>query len=193
MKNKFSKSIEKLVDFSVEKMIVKEAAAKNPAAFSQLIFLYKKRIVAVGRRFFYNQNDIDDFLQEVFIKIYENLDKFQGNSRFSTWITRIAYNTAINFKIRTKKSENLCEETQSNLVSNYETPEETQLKQLTREAINNAVKQLPENYKKCIELYFYNNMTYEEIAETTDIPLNTVKTYIFRAKKELYQKLKEII
>lgn len=193
MKNKFSKSIEKLVDFSVEKMIVKEAAAKNPAAFSQLIFLYKKRIVAVGRRFFYNQNDIDDFLQEVFIKIYENLDKFQGNSRFSTWITRIAYNTAINFKIRTKKSENLCEETQSNLVSNYETPEETQLKQLTREAINNAVKQLPENYKKCIELYFYNNMTYEEIAETTDIPLNTVKTYIFRAKKELYQKLKEIL
>ena len=193
MKNKFSKSIEKLVDFSVEKMIVKEAAAKNPAAFSQLIFLYKKRIVAVGRRFFYNQNDIDDFLQEVFIKIYENLDKFQGNSRFSTWITRIAYNTAINFKIRTKKSENLCEETQSNLVSNYETPEETQLKKLTKEAINNAVKQLPENYKKCIELYFYNNMTYEEIAETTDIPLNTVKTYIFRAKKELYQKLKEII
>lgn len=193
MKNKFSKSIEKLVDFSVEKMIVKEAAAKNPAAFSQLIFLYKKRIVAVGRRFFYNQNDIDDFLQEVFIKIYENLDNFQGNSRFSTWITRIAYNTAINFKIRTKKSENLCEETQSNLVSNYETPEETQLKKLTKEAINNAVKQLPENYKKCIELYFYNNMTYEEIAETTDIPLNTVKTYIFRAKKELYQKLKEIL
>ena len=193
MKNKFSKSIEKLVDFSVEKMIVKEAAAKNPAAFSQLIFLYKKRIVAVGRRFFYDQNNIDDFLQEVFIKIYENLDKFQGNSRFSTWITRIAYNTAINFKIRTKKSENLCEETQSNLVSNYETPEETQLKQLTKEAINNAVKQLPENYKKCIELYFYNNMTYEEIAETTDIPLNTVKTYIFRAKKELYQKLKEIL
>ena len=183
MKNKFSKSIEKLVDFSVEKMIVKEAAAKNPAAFSQLIFLYKKRIVAVGRRFFYDQNNIDDFLQEVFIKIYENLDKFQGNSRFSTWITRIAYNTAINFKTRTKKSENLCEEMQSNLVSNYETPEETQLKQLTKEAINNAVKQLPENYKKCIERYFYNNMTYEEIAETTYSPLNSVKTYIFRAKK----------
>ena len=55
------------------------------------------------------------------------------------------------------------------------------------------MKQLPENYEKCIELYFYNNMSYEEIAKTTDIPLNTVKTYIFRAKKELYQKLKEII
>ena len=67
------------------------------------------------------------------------------------------------------------------------------LEKLTKDVINNAVKQLPENYEKCIELYFYNNMTYEEIAETTDIPLNTVKTYIFRAKKELYQKLKEII
>ena len=131
--------------------------------------------------------------EEVFIKIYENLKSFQGNSKFSTWITRIAYNTAINFKTRTKKSESLYEETQANLVSIYETPEETQLKKITKEAINNAVKQLPENYEKCIELYFYNNMTYEEIAETTDIPLNTVKTYIFRAKKELYQKLKEII
>lgn len=193
MKNKITKSIEKIVDFSVEKIIVKEAIAQNSVAFSQLIFLYKKRIVAVGRRFFKNQNDIDDFLQEVFIKIYENLKNFQGNSKFSTWITRIAYNTAINFKTRTKKSESLCEETQANLVSIYETPEETQLKKITKEAINNAVKQLPENYEKCIELYFYNNMSYEEIAKTTDIPLNTVKTYIFRAKKELYQKLKEII
>ena len=63
MKNKITKSIEKFVDFSVEKIIVKEAAAKNSIAFSQLIFLYKKRIVAVGRRFFNNQSDIDDFLQ----------------------------------------------------------------------------------------------------------------------------------
>lgn len=193
MKNKITKSIEKFVDFSVEKVIAREAAAKNSIAFSQLIFLYKKRIVGVGRRFFTNQNDIDDFLQEVFIKVYENIESFQGKCQFSTWITRIAYNAAINFKQRTKKSESLCEETQSNLVSRYETPEEIQLKALTKEAINNAVKQLPKNYEKCIELYFYNNMTYEEIAETTDIPLNTVKTYIFRAKKELYQKLKEII
>ena len=139
------------------------------------------------------QSDIDDFLQEVFIRVYENIESFQGKSQFSTWITRIAYNAAINLKKRTKTSESLCEEKQSTLVSNYETPEETQLKKLTKDVINNAVKQLPENYEKCIELYFYNNMTYEEIAETTDIPLNTVKTYIFRAKKELYQKLKEII
>ena len=193
MKNKITKSIEKFVDFSVEKIIAKEAAAKNSIAFSQLIFLYKKRIVAVGRRFFNNQSDIDDFLQEVFIRVYENIESFQGKSQFSTWITRIAYNAAINLKIRTTTSESLCEEKQSTLVSNYETPEEIQLKKLTKDVINNAVKQLPENYEKCIELYFYNNMTYEEIAETTDIPLNTVKTYIFRAKKELYQKLKEII
>ena len=193
MKNKITKSIEKFVDFSVEKIIAKEAVAKNSIAFSQLIFLSKNRIVAVGRRFFNNQSDIDDFLQEVFIRVYENIESFQGKSQFSTWITRIAYNAAINLKKRTKTSESLCEEKQSTLVSNYETPEETQLKKLTKDVINNAVKQLPENYEKCIELYFYNNMTYEEIAETTDIPLNTVKTYIFRAKKELYQKLKEII
>ena len=159
MKNKITKSIEKFVDFSVEKIIAKEAVAKNSIAFSQLIFLYKKRIVAVGRRFFNNQSDIDDFLQEVFIRVYENIESFQGKSQFSTWITRIAYNAAINLKKRTKTSESLCEEKQSTLVSNYETPEETQLKKLTKDVINNAVKQLPENYEKCIELYFYNNMT----------------------------------
>lgn len=191
MTNKVSKSIESFLVISVDKFLVKEAIQGNSVAFSQLIFLYKKRIIAVGRRFFSNQNDIDDFLQEVFIKIYENLKSYKGNSRFSTWITRIAYNTAINFKTRTKISENLSEETESKLYSHYDSPEDEEIKKVTKLAIKSAVENLPEKYEKCIEFYFYNNMTYEEISNITQIPVNTVKTYVFRAKKELYKKLKD--
>lgn len=191
MTNKVSKSIESFLVISVDKFLVKEAIQGNSVAFSQMIFLYKKRIIAVGRRFFSNQNDIDDFLQEVFIKIYENLKSYKGNSRFSTWITRIAYNTAINFKTRTKISENLSEETESKLYSHYDSPEDEEIKKVTKLAIKSAVKNLPEKYEKCIEFYFYNNMTYEEISNITQIPVNTVKTYVFRAKKELYKKLKD--
>ncbi len=191
MTNKVSKSIESFLVISVDKFLVKEAIQGNSVAFSQLIFLYKKRIIAVGRRFFSNQNDIDDFLQEVFIKIYENLKSYKGNSRFSTWITRIAYNTAINFKTRTKISENLSEETESKLYSHYDSPEDEEIKKVTKLAIKSAVENLPEKYEKCIEFYFYNNMTYEEISNITQIPVNTVKTYVFRAKKELHKKLKD--
>lgn len=191
MTNKVSKSIESFLVISVDKFLVKEAIQGNSVAFSQMIFLYKKRIIAVGRRFFSNQNDIDDFLQEVFIKIYENLKSYKGNSRFSTWITRIAYNTAINFKTRTKISENLSEETESKLYSHYDSPEDEEIKKVTKLAIKSAVENLPEKYEKCIEFYFYNNMTYEEISNITQIPVNTVKTYVFRAKKELYKKLKD--
>lgn len=191
MTNKVSKSIESFLVISVDKFLVKEAIQGNSVAFSQMIFLYKKRIIAVGRRFFSNQNDIDDFLQEVFIKIYENLKSYKGNSRFSTWITRIAYNTAINFKTRTKINENLSEETESKLYSHYDSPEDEEIKKVTKLAIKSAVENLPEKYEKCIEFYFYNNMTYEEISNITQIPVNTVKTYVFRAKKELYKKLKD--
>lgn len=191
MTNKVSKSIESFLVISVDKFLVKEAIQGNSVAFSQMIFLYKKRIIAVGRRFFSNQNDIDDFLQEVFIKIYENLKSYKGNSRFSTWITRIAYNTAINFKTRTKISENLSEETESKLYSHYDSPEDEEIKKVTKLAIKSAVENLPEKYEKCIEFYFYNNMTYEEISNITQIPVNTVKTYVFRAKKELYKRLKD--
>lgn len=190
MAGKFS-PIENLLITARDKFLVKESIAGNPTAFSTLMFLYKKRVEAVGRRFFKNQNDLDDFIQEVFIKVYKNLDTYKGESKFSTWLTRIAFNTGINFVSRTKETESLIYEDSEVLNSPYETPEENGMRNFTKAAIQSAITQLPEKYARCVEMHFFLDMTYEDISETTGIPVNTIKTHIFTAKKMLYEKLKE--
>lgn len=191
MSNKFS-SVENLLLIARDKFLVKESISGNPKAFSTLMFLYKKRVESIGLRFFHNQNDTDDFVQEVFIKVFNNLKSYKGESKFSTWITRIAFNTAVNSKSRKKTADTLNMEEGDNLPSIYDSPEEAEMKKITKLAIQQSVKELPENYAKCVEMYFFMDMTYEDISETTGIPVNTLKTHIFRAKKILYEKLKEL-
>jgi len=191
MPNKFS-DIENLLLITRDKFLVKESIAGNPSAFSTLMFLYKKRVEIIGNRFFHNQSDTDDFVQEVFIKVYNNLSTYKGESKFSTWLTRIAFNTALNSKNRTKTAETLKTEDRDSLPSKYDSPEEEQIKEVTKKAIQQSVKELPEKYGQCVEMYFFMGMSYEDISETTGIPVNTLKTQIFRAKKILYEKLKEL-
>lgn len=190
MASKFS-PVENLLVINRDKYLVKESIAGNSSAFSTLMFLYKKRVEAIARRFFYNQNDIDDFIQEVFIKVFDNLSSYKGESKFSTWITRIAFNTGVNFKTRTKTTESLIYEDSEAIASPYATPEENEIREFTKKAIKTAISELPEKYAQCVEMHFFLGMTYEDISETTNIPVNTIKTHIFNAKKILYEKLKE--
>lgn len=190
MASKFS-AVENLLAITRDKFLVKESIAGNSSAFSSLMFLYTKRVEAIARRFFTNQNDIDDFVQEVFIKVYKNLDSYKGQSKFSTWLTRIAFNTGINFKTRTKPTDSLLYENTEEISSPYDSPEEREIKEITKKAIKDAIAELPEKYSTCVEMHFFLDMTYEDISETTGIPVNTIKTHIYNAKKILYEKLKE--
>lgn len=189
MASKFS-TVENLLIITRDKYLVKESIAGNSSAFSTLMFLYKKRVEVIAKRFFSNQSDIDDFVQEVFIKVYNNLHTYKGESKFSTWLTRIAFNTGINFATRSKTADSLLNENTEAVYSPYETPEEHEIKEITRAAIKDAIAELPEKYSRCVEMHFFLDMTYEDISETTGIPVNTIKTHIFNAKKILYEKLK---
>lgn len=190
MTSKFS-PIENLLVQNRDKFLVKESLAGNSSAFSTLMYLYKKRVNAIARRFFTNQSDIDDFIQDVFIKVYNNLESYKGQSKFSTWLTRIAFNTGINSVTRTKTTESLDDKNYDTLTSHYATPEENGIREATRQAVLQAISNLPENYARCVEMHFFVGMTYEEISETTGIPVNTIKTHIFNAKKMLYKRLEE--
>ena len=187
MKNKIAQT-ESFIRLQKDKALVRQSLSGNAEAFSQLVALNKKRVEAVGRRFFNDIPDIEDFVQDVFIKTYKNLDSFKGKSLFSTWITRIAFTTAINLKKSFKSLESV-DDKEDFIPSYYDTPENEQIKRLTKEAINEAVMDLPENYAVCIKMLFYLDMNQEEISEMTGIPINTVKSNIFRAKKILSQKL----
>ncbi len=187
MKNKLTEA-QNLVLLQKEKFLVRQALRNNADAFSQLVAMNKKRVEAVGRRFFNDITDIEDFVQEVFIKAFKNLSAFKGKSLFSTWITRIAFTTAINQKKSFKITDSF-DGQEDFLPSYYDSPEIEQIKSLTREAINEAVQTLPENYAVCIKMFFYLDMNQEDISEMTGIPINTVKSNIFRAKKILSEKL----
>ncbi|MBR7080091.1 MAG: sigma-70 family RNA polymerase sigma factor [Treponema sp.] len=169
--------------------LIKECFEGNNDSFAKLISFYQNRVRAVGIQFFKNQSDTEDFMQEVFIKVYKNLSTFRGESSFATWITRIAYTTAINAKNAKKDCESLADDFE--LKSSFKTPEEEQIFNLTKEAVREAIQELPLNYAICLDFYFFYDFSYEEIAIITGFPVNTIKSHIFRAKKLLRQKLLE--
>ncbi len=191
MSNKFS-PLENLLVIARDKYLVRESLAGNSSAFSTLMFLHRKRVEAIGRRFSFNENDMDDFVQDVFLKVFDNLAGYRGESKFSTWLTRIAFNTGLNIRTRTKPTESLLYEDSDAIESPYGTSEDYGIREVTRQAVNDAIAELPEKYARCVEMHFFIGMTYEDISETTGIPVNTIKTHIFNAKKLLYEKLKEL-
>lgn len=183
------KDIEQTIKSKRDELLIKATLNGDSRSFGILVSFYKKRIFSLGLSFFKNETDSEDFVQEVLIKIFKNLSKFKGESSFSTWMTKIAYNTAINSINRKQKYEPISNE--ELLESKDLTPEEKQIKKVTIEAVKESIKELPEKYAICVELYFFYDNSYEEIAKITGLTLNTIKSHIFRAKKILRGKLEE--
>lgn len=189
MSNDIVNSVEHYFTQKRDDTLVKETLAGKHTSFAKLMSLYKKRVEAVGMSFFRNNTDTEDFVQDVFLKAYTNLSTFRGESLFSTWLTRIAYTTAVNLKNRRKEYEPLSDETL--LPAKDSTPEDTEMQRITIEAVHDAVKELPERYAECLDMYFFYDISYDEIATITGFPVNTIKSHIFRAKKILRAKLKD--
>lgn len=181
-------TLEQLVIRRRDNALIKATLSGNQKAFSKLISYYKKRVQALGMSFFKNETDTDDFMQEVFIKAFTNLSQFKGNSSFPTWLTSIAYNTAINAKNRRKEYLPISDE--DNLEDADFTPEKNHIRKVTVLAVREAVKNLPEKEAVCVELYFFYDNSHAEISEITGLPINTIKSHIFRAKKILREKLR---
>ncbi|WP_318689067.1 RNA polymerase sigma factor [Treponema sp.] len=169
--------------------LISETLNGNGLSFARLVELYENRIRIIGARFFKQKSDIDDFCQNVFMKTYTNLHSFKGKSLFSTWLTKIAFTTALNEKTRTKPTEPI--DDSKELISKDKTPEEHHLAKETADAIRKAVENLPQEYAECINLYFFNGLSHAEISNITGLPVNTIKSHVFRAKKLLAEKLKD--
>lgn len=173
-------------DFS----LIKASLKGNSASFAKLMSFYKRRVFYLGKSFFHNDDDCEDFVQDVFLKVWTNLKSFKGDSQFSTWLTKVAWTTAVNSVNRRKEYLPLSDE--ASVLDTDKTPEEHQIRAVTKEAMQQAIKELPEKYAICIEMYFYYDISYQDISEITAFPVNTVKSNIFRAKKILKEKLGDL-
>lgn len=189
MNKNLGKEIGNIIIRKRDAKLISETLCGNNLSFARLVELYENRIRIIGARFFRDKSDIDDFCQNVFLKAYTNLRNFRGESLFSTWLTRIAFTTAMNEKTRTRPTESLDESTQ--LVATDKTPEEQHFAKEAASAIRNAVMQLPKEYAECINMFFFNGLSHAQISRIMGIPINTIKSHVFRAKKILAEKLKD--
>ncbi len=158
-------------------------------AFSILVRRHGARVTRLGMSFFRDEEEAADFTQDVFVKAYTALASFKGRSLFSTWLLRIAYNTAINTKKRKREQYSLDPEIE--IVGEPGT-DEAHLREETARAVRGAMAELPPRQALCIELYFYYDLKYSEISEITGYPVNTIKSHVFRAKRILRERLGSI-
>jgi len=161
----------------------------NTQAFAVLVAQYQKRVYMLGLSFFDNTDDCEDFVQDVMLKAYSALGTFRAEAPFATWLMRIAYNTAINSAKKRRSYTSLADGTE--IEYRGDNPEEKHLNECIILSVREAVNSLPDNYRICIDLYFFYDMSYTDIAAVTELPLNTIKSHIFRAKKILREYLKE--
>ena len=174
-----------------ESRLIKKAKSGNLEAFEQLILQYEKRIYNYCYRMTNSQEDAEDLAQEIFIKVYKNLKSFKGNSKFSTWIYRIAYNTCID-KYRKKEVATVSltlnsdeEEKEIDLPSNDPLPEERIVSREEYDVVCECISELKPEYKNAVILRDIQNYTYDEIAEILNIHLGTVKSHISRGRASL--------
>ena len=173
-----------------DKLIIDQIICGQKDLFRLLVRRYERPVYGMGLSFFRNKEDSFDFMQEVFLKAYRNLCSFEGRSKFSTWLYRIAYNTALNWSNRRKEYLSLVQtdiEDCENL-----SPENQLIRQAAKDAVLASVNELPQRYRVCIDMFFFYGCSYQEIEEITGIPVNTIKSHVFRAKKLLRDKLEHL-
>lgn len=167
--------------------IVELIKAGDPEAFSVLLDRYLEKIKRYGRRFVYEKSNLDDLVQDVFIKVYVNIKSFSAGRRFSPWIYRIAHNEFVN-TIRKRSYENLISldfDTFLPRVVAPDNPAEDFDFKLLRDVVESSLSELDPKYREVIVLYFFEELDYQTISEVVAIPVATVGVRLKRAKEKL--------
>lgn len=161
-------------------------ALENQACFAYIVERYQKKLLSYILRISgFSREDAEDVLQEVFIKIYVNLNSFDDNLKFSSWIYRITHNEVINNyrkkKARPQSVMDLDDEFLNNLASDMRTDKLADGKFL-KENVKRAMEQLDAKYREVLILRFWEDKDYKEISDILKKPMGTVATLISRAK-----------
>ena len=178
--------------------IVERAKQGDEAAYAKLLNKYRKSVYYMLLKMVHNPDDAEDLTQEAFAKAFASLAKFDPRYAFSTWLFRIATNNCIDHirkkRVQTISIDNPYENDDGDTMS-FDirdpdlTPSEVMLKQQRKEYLKMAVDRLPLKYQKLVELRYFKELSYEEVAKELELPLGTVKAQLFRARELLTQEL----
>lgn len=178
-------NIKKLTDVE----LIAKAIRGREDGFEELVRRYQRPITAYVYRMLNDYESSLDVTQEVFIKVYNSLEKYSSDYKFSTWLYRIAHNAAIDHmrrnsaNLQSLETENDEGAYQMQIESPLLTPEQERERSEWRSEIEAVVKCLPSVYRELILLRHAQDLSYDEIAEVTNLPLGTVKNRLFRARE----------
>jgi RNA polymerase sigma-70 factor, ECF subfamily len=172
---------------------------EDPLAFGVIMKKYHNMVDSLGHKFINDPDEREDFVQDVFIQIYQSLSQFRGEAQLSTWIYQIARNKLT----RNSKTEKAISIDDHNRFDSFSlstlqkwkafkltaSHESALFKEEIQTKIRSLVSNLPNQYKKPIMLYYFDDLSYKEIADKLNLKMNTLKSYLHRGKellKELF-------
>lgn len=181
--------------------LVERVQRGDKRAFDILVIKYQSKILSIVSRFIKDNAEINDVAQDAFIKAYRALPNFRGESAFYTWLYRIAINTAKNYLTargrRPPSSDIDSQEAESYGVGvalrENASPEKLLMRDQLKEVIFDTIESLPDDLKTAITLRELEGLSYEEIAESMDCPVGTVRSRIFRAREAIDEQMKPLM
>ncbi len=165
--------------------LIRECLKGNTQAFSEIVTRYKDLIFSKVYALTHSYEDTLDLSQEIFVKIYRSLARYDSRYSFSAWAMRIAVNHTIDHMRRNKLDTLPLDEAEYKLSHSGASPEQEYLEKEDRQKLNGAIAMLSDKYRLPLVMYYSAGMKYKEIAEELGIPLSKVKNRIYRARKML--------
>ena len=186
---------------TADRLLVERVQQGDKSAFDLLVLKYQHKIVKLVMRYVRDPAEAQDVTQEAFIKAYRALPKFRGDSAFYTWMYRIAINTAKNYLVAAKRRPvdydlDLQDPEQYDMqarLKDVDTPEGLVLSNEISQTVDKAIAALPDDLRTAILLREVEGMSYEDIANTMECPIGTVRSRIFRAREAIDKRLKPLL
>ena len=178
---------------SSDRALVLRVRGGDPDAFGELVLRYQTSVYNVCYRLLSDSAAAEDQAQEAFIRAFQRLDQFDADRPFGPWVRRVAANLCLNRLAGARPpSLSFDDERDAPSLETAPDPAATHEQTETAEALRAAIAALPAHYRAVIELRHYQELTYEEIAEALGRPLSDIKSDLFRARKILAERLKDL-
>lgn len=156
-------------------------------AYAQLVDRYKDLVYTLAIRMLKHKEEAEEVAQDTFIKVFKSLDKFKGDSKFSTWIYKVTYNTCLDRIKKNKKHFNdvAIDEYTFNKLDTIDNALDNIIKEEKSTLIKQCINKLPEDSSALLTLFYFEELSLDEISKIINIEANTVKVKLFRARKKL--------
>jgi len=186
----------------IDQALVERAQRGDQKAFGMLVEKYQRKLGRLLSRMVRDQAEVEDVVQESFIKAYRALPNFRGDSAFYTWLYRIGINTAKNYLVSMGRRPQISHDVEIEDAENFEdaeelrtaeTPETEMMTKEIAKTVNETMMALPDELRTAITLRELEGLSYEEIATLMNCPIGTVRSRIFRARETIAVKLRPLL